>query len=210
MERSVLILTYDDIRNANRADKPAGGDAEWLSKFAYYVEGTQLPPGAVKAVIIHPDDPQYGRMSCCVDEEGFRILKQRCGKLPPPDEFPKVKKQPSSRSASNPEGLYQIVVRRKIHLHGEWHPVAGWAMWDEMVPLTRWRRGPDGTRSEIEPYLDAVRFPHWAEKPITSLTRCAEMDAMRKAWPTVFGDLHRPEELDWMLAETEAETALAA
>jgi hypothetical protein len=210
MNRNVLVLTYDDIRNANRNGLDTVPDPEWISRFAYYFAGTQLPPGTVKAIILYPDDPDRSRMSYSVNDHGFRILKERRGKLPPPDEFPRVFKRMTFRNGNNPEGLEKVVVRRKILLHGEWHPVVGWAYWDELVPLTRWRTEPDGSLTEIEPYLDRARFPQWSEKPISTLTKCAEMDAMRRAWPGVFEELHIPEELDWVWGQFEAEHAVAA
>jgi hypothetical protein len=40
-------------------------------------------------------------------------------------------------------------------------------------------------------------------RSITKLTGRAEMDAVRRAWPDVYQDIYRPEELEWLCGRYE-------
>lgn len=104
--------------------------------------------------------------------DGLRAIADRTGCYAPggPAEF---------RYGPGGRLIEARVIIRKRTPDGTWHDVVGWARWDEYVQRTR-----DGEPTSF-----------WATMPHVMLAKCAEAQALRRAFPAHLGGLYVPEEL---------------
>ena len=162
--------------------------------------------------IYNKDNLAKRQMVIVVSREGQRSIAERTGSYRPdeqPTRFVTCEKIP----ASNPAGLVSAEVAVYKYAKDGWYPVPAVAYWEEFAPLIegpedeRWEETgetwPDTgkpkkkkiTSGEIITKLDPSK-QNWRKMPRLMLEKCAEMAALRKAFPDDFGGLYGEEEMD--------------
>jgi phage recombination protein Bet len=149
--------------------------------------------------VFNKKTPEKRRMAVVTGIDGLRALAARSGRYRPDETEPEITYLPELKGATNPLGVEKAVVRIFMRDEGgtEWRPVAGVAHWDEFAPLSEaWaedretgRRRPTGER-----ILDAAGA--WARMGRVMIAKCAEAQALRKAFPEDLSGLYADSELD--------------
>src|SRR5690606_13470090 len=102
--------------------------------------------------------------------------------------------------------------------HGQWFEVVGEAYWEEYAPIVdEWNGRGDERRKTGRRILDP-RKDAWSRMPRVMIAKCAEAQALRRAWPDSFSAIYEESEVDrlqsmdaWEAAEKAAtETRLEA
>jgi len=156
----------------------------------------------IYAFVFSKDKPDRRRMSIVVGIDGFRAVAKRSGEYRPDTRAPRFTYDPALvDEAKNPLGLISAEVSVYQHSHGQWHEVAAVAYWDEFAPIVeggKWVNGEDGRRSfrkdgtmQLDPNKD-----NWRKMARLMLAKCAEAQAIRRAWPEDLSAIYSDEELD--------------
>lgn len=158
-------------------------DQAELDQFIHICRAVRLDPlrRQIYAFVFNKDNPKYRQMTVVTAIGGYRSIAERTKAYRPDDRAPRFE-MGEKDAAKNPLGLIRCEVTVYKHAHGEWFPVVGEAWWDEYVPLK------DGA---IE-----SRKTGWVKMPRIMLAKCAEANALRKAWPDDFAGVEVEEEID--------------
>lgn len=170
-------------------------NADEFDLFVSYCRGLQLDPRRrqIYAVVYNKDKPDKRKMSIIVGIDGFRAVAARTGCYRPDNEDPRYEYDDGLKGATNPLGLVKASVRLWQYSHGEWFAVAGTAFWDEFAPMKEeWAQGEDGKR---HPTGKKTPEGKWSTMGRLMLAKCAESQALRKAWPDDFSNVYTPEEM---------------
>lgn len=177
--------------------------------FVSYCRALQLDPRRrqIYALVYNKGNAQKRKMSIIVGIDGFRSVAARTGCYRPDDEEPRFEIDDAQRGAENPLGLVKAVVKIWQFSHGSWFPVSGSAYWSEFAPIKEeWADNGEGQR---RPTGKKAPDGKWATMPRLMLAKCAEAQALRKAWPDDFSNVYAPEEMDQATADLlPAEAAL--
>lgn len=112
--------------------------------------------------------------------DGFRSIAARTGRYRPDEQPPRFEKTEATNR--NPAGIESATVTVYYQdEQGRWHPVAGTAYWDEFAPISEKTGKPMGK---------------WPEMPRLMLAKCAEAQALRRAFPEQIGGLYEQTEID--------------
>lgn len=154
-------------------------------------------------VIFNAKNAEKRRMTIVVGRDGHRVLATR-SRLPdgtpsyrPSDQEPDITYDQVLKSPTNPLGIVKAVVRvYQRDTDGTWYPVVGTAYWDEYAPVSEeWKEDETGKRRPTgKKTLDTSS--QWPKQPRNMIVKCAEMAALRSAWPETWGELYSEEELD--------------
>ena len=156
----------------------------------------------IYAFVFNKDKPDSRRMSIVVGIDGFRSVAKRSGEYRPDTRAPRFTYDPELKNdATNPLGLVSAEVSVFQWSHDAWHEVTAVAYWDEFAPIVDggdWQeneRGKrffkkDGTRM-LDPKKDA-----WRKMARIMLSKCAEAQAIRRAWPEDLSAIYSDEEMD--------------
>jgi len=151
----------------------------------------------IYAFVFSKNDAAKRRMSIIVSIDGFRAIAEATGNYRPDEDEPAFEIDPSLKSPLNPQGIVKVSVRVWKYSHGDWHRVTGVAYWDEYAPIKdEWayddaagKRRPTGKKA-----LDDSG--QWAKMPRVMLAKCAEAQALRRAWPDNFSNVYEASEID--------------
>lgn len=144
--------------------------------------------------IFNADNAKKRTPTLIVSIHGQRAIAARTGNYRPSDEYPEFVYHDEAKNAdSNPLGIVECRTKVYQYMHGDWHAITGRARWDSYVPLY------DGK-------IPATKR-NWRTMPDVMIEKCAEMNALRKAWPEQFGAAYAQEEVDHMLDLTATELA---
>jgi phage recombination protein Bet len=152
----------------------------------------------ISAIVFSKDDPKKRRMSIITGIDGLRAIAARSGRYRPDEDEPQFEYDPAEKGPTNPLGLVKASVRVYIAdtmKAGGWKPVTGVAYWTEFAPVKdEWafdeqknKRAPTGKQT-----LDG----NWPKMPRVMLAKCAEAQALRKAFPEDMSALYESAELD--------------
>jgi phage recombination protein Bet len=149
------------------------------------------------AFVFSKDDPKKRRMSIVIAIDGFRAIAERTGAYRPDEDEPTLDIDEASKGANNPFGLVKATVRVWKFAHGGWHKVTGVAYWDEIAPIKEeWaydeaygKRKPTGRMT-----LDTSG--QWGKMGRLMLSKAAEAQALRKAFPDDFSNVYEMSEID--------------
>lgn len=156
----------------------------------------------IYAFVFNKDKPDRRRMSIVVGIDGFRAIAKRSGEYRPDSRAPRYVTDPELKDpACNPEGLVSAEVSVFQFSHGSWHEVTAIAFWSEFAPIVeggKWVSGEDGRRQfrkdgtmQLDPNKD-----NWRKMSRLMLAKCAEAQAIRRAWPEDLSAIYADEELD--------------
>jgi phage recombination protein Bet len=141
--------------------------------------------------VFHKDKADKRQMVVVVSREGQRSIAERTGAYRPDERAPRFE-MGKEDAATNPTGLASAEVSVYKHSHGEWFPVTEIAYWEEYAPLKEiWEGGKPSGKFHLDPKKDG-----WRKMPRIMLAKCAEMAALRKAFPDDFGGLYGEGEID--------------
>ncbi len=152
----------------------------------------------ISAIVFSKDDPKKRRMSIITTIDGLRTIAARSQRYRPDEDEPLIEYDAELKGPTNPLGIVKAVV--KIHIAdaqraGGWKPVTGFAYWDEFAPVKdewaydeqRGKRLPTGRQT-----LDG----NWPKMGRVMICKCAEAQALRKAFPEDMSALYEGAELD--------------
>lgn len=112
--------------------------------------------------------------------QGLRTIAARTGKYRPDDRATRYTK--AEKTPANPAGIESAEVTVYTQdSSGEWYPAIGVADWDEFAPIHGKKGTPTGK---------------WGDMPKLMLAKCAEAQALRRAFPDDIGSLYEQSEMD--------------
>jgi len=166
-------------------------DAAEFEQFVHICRAVNLDPlrRQIYCFVFNKNNPQYRQMTVVTAIGGYRAVAERTGSYRPDDRAPRYE-HGEKDAKSNPLGITRCEVTVYKHAHGEWFPVVGEAWWDEYVPLK-------------EGVIDSKKTG-WVKMPRVMIAKCAEANALRKAWPDDFAGVEVEEEIDRRSVELTA------
>ncbi len=165
--------------------------------FISYCRSLQLDPRRkqIYALVYNKDKPDKRKMSIIVGIDGFRSIAARTSNYRPDDEPTQFAYDDAAKSQTNPTGLVSATLKVWQYSHGQWFKVSGTARWDEFAPVEdEWAW--DDASNKRKPTGKKKPGGKWADMPTIMLAKCAEAQALRKAWPDHFANVYSPEEMD--------------
>lgn len=198
---------------------------EEFNLFVTVARNTGLDPfrRQIMAIVFSKKDPEKRRMSIIAGIDGLRTIAARSRRYRPDENEPVyVVDEALKDPDTNPVGLEKATVRIFIRDDGgdAWRPVTGVAYWAEFAPIKddaeggyRWEETgehwPDSGKpkmrkvpvGEVRPMLDTSG--QWGKMPRVMLAKCAEAQALRKAFPEDLSGLYEYAELDRARAADE-------
>lgn len=156
----------------------------------------------IYAFVFNKDNADKRRMSIIVGIDGFRSVAKRSNQYRPDDRATRFAFDPEKiEPLTNPLGLVSAEVTVYQHAQGQWWPVTAIAYWDEFAPLIEdgsWEESDRGKRFfkgngkwRLDPKKD-----NWRKMPRVMLAKCAEAQAIRRAWPEELSAVYSDEEMD--------------
>lgn len=196
-------------------------NAQEFDLFCEVARRTGLDPfrKQISAIVFSKDDPQKRKMSIITNIDGLRAIAARSGRYRPDEDEAEYVYDDTLKGDDNPLGLVKATVT--IHIadsqrDGGWRPVKGWAYWEEFAPIKEGGEGgeewvengvhPPGhkkagqPRYRKQPIGKMVRkldtSGNWGKMPRVMIAKCAEAQAIRKAFPEDTSGLYEGAELD--------------
>lgn len=167
--------------------------------FIQVAKSRQLNPitGQIIPVVYGKGDKR--KVSFQITVDGQRCIANRMNNYRPSEEPAQIiYREDLKDSKLNPLGIERVVyyAHKQDSKTGEWFKVAGEAYWEEYAPLKEaWaynkEKGKEQPTGEFE-----LQAGNWKKMPRVMLTKCAEMQALRKGWAEDFGGLYAPEEME--------------
>lgn len=189
--------------------------------FIHICKSVKLDPlrRQIYAFVFGKDDPAKRRMSVVTAIDGYRAIAERTQNYRPDDKAPRIECSDDAKCpAKNPLGIVRVEVTVYKFSHGNWHAVVGEAYWDEFAPIIETGEGgydwvetgtkyPPGHAKAGKPRMKKVPIgdvtealdpskPNWRKMPRVMISKCAEAQAIRRAWPDDFAGLEVEEEVD--------------
>lgn len=156
----------------------------------------------ISALVFNKDKPEKRNMSIITTIDGMRAIAARSGRYRPDEDEPQYTYDADAKNPqTNPVGLVKATVRIYIAdpaVAGGWKPATGVAYWDEFAPIKdewAWQDGDNGKR-ERKPTGRQTLDGNWPKMGRIMLAKCAEAQALRKAFPEDLSGLYEGSELD--------------
>jgi len=156
----------------------------------------------ISAIVFNKDKPDKRNMSIITTIDGMRAIAARSGRYRPDEDEPDFTYDAELKSHTNPLGLVKAKVRIWIadsQKEGGWKPATGVAYWDEFAPVKdEWAyvEGENGARGSRRPTGKQTLDGNWPKMGRIMLAKCAEAQALRKAFPEDLSGLYEGSELD--------------
>lgn len=147
----------------------------------------------ISAIVFNKDKADKRKMAIITTIDGFRVIAERTGAYRPDDEEPEFTYDPDMKGHPlNPLGL----VKAKVKVFKDGHPAPGVAYWEEFAPIKdEWAENEQGKwRPTGKQTLDTGG--NWGKMPRVMLAKCAEAQALRKAFPERLSGLYEGAEFD--------------
>lgn len=191
-------------------------DDDEFNLFIHTARHVRLDPlrRQIYCFVFNKRDPDKRQMTIVTSIGGYRTIAARTGNYRPDNRAARLTYDDAAVSETNPTGLVRAEVSVFTFMHNEWHEVVGTAEWDEYVPLTNeatdgydwvdtgefWPDSGKPKRKKV-PRGDVVqkidsRKTGWTKMPTIMLAKCAEAQALRKAWPDDFSGVYTSDEMD--------------
>lgn len=147
----------------------------------------------ISPLVFNKNKPDKRRMSIITTIDGLRVIAARSGRYRPDENEPGLSYDPAEKSPTNPLGLIKAVV--KVYIDDK--PVTGVAYWDEFAPISdEWGEDPATGRRKPTGKKTLDTGGNWGRMPRVMLAKCAEAQALRKAFPEDMSGLYEGAELD--------------
>jgi phage recombination protein Bet len=153
----------------------------------------------ISALVFNKSKPDKRRMSIITGIDGLRAIAARSGRYRPDENEPQITYLPELKGPTNPLGIEKAVVRIYLRDEGgtEWRPVAGVAHWDEFAPISEeWAEDPQTGRRRPSGKMVLDTGGNWARMSRVMIAKCAEAQALRKAFPEDLSGLYEGAEMD--------------
>lgn len=171
----------------------------------------------IYAFVFSKDAPSKRQMTVVTAIGGYRAIAERTGNYRPDNRVPRITYDETLIGPANPLGIVKCEVSVFKYSHGDWHEVVAEAYWDDYAPIVQ--GGSEGFEwvetGELYPQGHAkAGKPQYRKKPLGKVTatldpskpgwqkgrimlpKCAEAQALRKAWPDDFAGVEVEEEID--------------
>jgi phage recombination protein Bet len=217
------IAVVDTARSLDLIRRTVAKDCEpaEFDTFIHICRAVGLDPlrRQIYAFVFGKDNPSARRLSVVTAIDGYRAIAERTGNYRPDDRAPRIEYSEDAKDPSkNPLGIVRAEVTVYKHAHGEWFPVTGEAYWEEYAPIIETGEGgvewvdsgyiyPAGHLKAGKPKKKKVPIgdvtealdpqkPNWRKMARVMISKCAEAQAIRRAWPDDFSGLEVEEEID--------------
>lgn len=167
----------------------------------------------ISAIVFSKDDPKKRNMSIITTIDGMRAIAARSGRYRPDEEEAVYEYDEAEKGPGNPAALRKAVVNiwiADVNNAGGWKPVKGWAYWEEFAPIKEdaenvtwvdtgetWAdTGKPKKRKVVSGEIVQKVDGNWAKMPRVMLAKCAEAQALRKAFPEDLSGLYEASEMD--------------
>jgi phage recombination protein Bet len=168
----------------------------------------------ISAIVFNKDKPDKRNMSIITTIDGMRAMAARSNRYRPDEDEPLIEYDAAAKNPqTNPLGIVKAVV--KIHIAdalsaGGWKPVTGFAYWDEFAPIKdEWAW--DDAANKRKPTGKQTLDGNWPKMGRVMICKCAEAQALRKAFPEDLSGLYEGSELDRaQLVEITASEAIGS
>lgn len=160
-------------------------DPAEFDQFIHICKAVGLDPlrRQIYAFVFGKNNPAFRRMSVVTGIDGYRAIAERTKNYRPDTQAPRIEYSETAKDPKkNPLGIVRCEVTVFKYAHGEWFPVVGEAYWDEYAPI----KG-DALDDKKE---------NWRKMARVMIAKCAEAQAIRRAWPDDFSGLEVEEETD--------------
>ncbi len=146
----------------------------------------------ISAIVFNKDKPDKRKMAIITTIDGFRVIAERTGQYHPDDDEPEFTYDPEIKGPLNPLGL----VKAKVKVFKDGRPAPGVAYWEEFAPIKdEWAENDAGKwKPTGRQTLDTGG--NWGKMPRVMLAKCAEAQALRKAFPERLSGLYEGAEFD--------------
>lgn len=150
----------------------------------------------ISALVFNKNSADKRRMVTVVTIDGLRVIAARTGRYRPDGDAPTYVTDPELKSPTNPHGIVSCGVKVFTRdQDGVWFPCHGEAYWEEFAPLTdEWAEDPQ--TGKRRPSGKKTLGDTWARMPRLMIAKCAEAQALRRAFPNDFAQLYSDAELD--------------
>jgi phage recombination protein Bet len=189
-------------RQLDTIKRTVAGDTneDEFNLFIEYAKSKQLDPFSkqIIAVVYSKDNAEKRKLTIIVTQDGQRVLASRCRDYRPAEAEPEFIYKPELKSPTNPLGIEKVTVTLfKQDSAATWHPIKGWAYWDEYAPVREeWAYDPEEKKRKPTGKLTLDASGNWAKMPRVMLAKCANMVALRAGWPETFAGAYAEEEMD--------------
>lgn len=153
----------------------------------------------ISAIVFNRTRPEKRRMAVITGIDGLRAIAARSGRYRPNESEPEISYLAELKGPTNPLGVEKAIVRVFIRDEGggDWRPVAGVAYWDEFAPIVEeWAEDPQTGRRRPTGKLVLAAAGAWARMGRVMIAKCAEAQALRKAFPEDLSGLYETSEMD--------------
>lgn len=197
-------------------------DPAEFEQFIHICRAVGLDPlrRQIYAFVFGKDDAGKRRLSVVTAIDGYRAIAERTKCYRPDDRAPRIEYSEDAKCPSkNPLGIVRAEVTVYKYVHGDWHPATAEAYWDEYAPIVESGEGgfewvdtgqfypkdhptkPGKPKRKKVPIGDVVEAldptkPNWRKMARVMIAKCAEAQALRRAWPDDFSGLEVDEEVD--------------
>lgn len=146
----------------------------------------------ISAIVFNKDKADKRKMAIITTIDGFRVIAERTGQYHPDDDEPEFTCDPEIKGPLNPLGL----VKAKVKVFKDGRPAPGVAYWEEFAPIKdEWAENDAGKwKPTGKQTLDTGG--NWGKMPRVMLAKCAEAQALRKAFPERLSGLYEGAEFD--------------
>jgi phage recombination protein Bet len=160
----------------------------------------------ISAIVFNKDKPDKRKMAIITTIDGFRVIAERTGQYHPDDDEPEFSYDPDAKGPLNPLGL----VKAKVKVFKDGRPAPGVAYWEEFAPIKdEWAENDQGKwKPTGRQTLDIGG--NWGKMPRVMLAKCAEAQALRKAFPERLSGLYEGAEFDRQRASEVLPSELVA
>ena len=192
----------------------ADTNAAEFDLFAEVARRTGLDPirKQISALVFNKGNPEKRRMAIVTTIDGLRAIAARSRRYRPDEDEPALEYDQALKGDTNPLGLVKATVRiwiADVMRDGGWKPVTGVAYWEEFAPLKEeWAENERTGRREKTGKQTLDTGGNWGRMGRLMLAKCAEAQALRKAFPEDTSGLYETAEFDRAAAEERTASEL--
>jgi phage recombination protein Bet len=164
-----------------------------FDQFIHICKTVRLDPlrRQIYAFVFSKDDAAKRQMTIVTAIGGYRAIADRTGNYRP-GKIDVIADEAMINPDTNPKGISHAVATVFKFAHGEWFECQETAYWEEFAPIKEiWENREPTGRFQLDKKKDG-----WRRMPRVMISKCAEAQALRRAWPDDFAGLEVEEEID--------------